>query len=118
MKWDVYNLMNEKQKEEYNFKFTRNKPNFQSYIFIYFIFKFEMIMTLFTIFLIVTNEKLSHLIPKIWVLIESISIYSMVGVWLIFGLALSQLIGMIYFKYSEWKFLKANRINVKFRKVF
>jgi len=112
MNWETYTSMNKEQKEEYDFKFKGKRPILEAKGTILWTSLMLGLITQFmmVIYLAVVDEKFANLKDQILDLLVAASNVVVISLWIIIGIVVVWCISLIYFGFSEWKWMKDNKV--------
>ena len=119
MKWEDYNRMSNKQKEEYNYRF-KNHPvviDVRGLVFIVIIFYLLMNVMLFISYIVITDEKFEALKDSVVDILASSSQLMMTGIIVILLIAIINIVNIFIWIYKEKKWIKQNNIVITHRNI-
>ena len=114
MKWEDYNRMTNKQKEEYNYRF-KNHPiviDVRNLVFIVMIFYLLINVMLFTSYIVITDEKFEAYNDSVIDILASSSQLMLTGTILILLIAIINIINIFIWSYKEKRWIKENNIMI------
>ena len=114
MKWEDYNRMSSKQKEEYNYKF-KNHPiviDVRGLVFVVMIFYLLMSIMLFISYIVIIDEKFEAYKDSVYDILTSSSQFMITGMFIIILIAIINLIIIIGRQYKEKKWIRENNIRI------
>ena len=114
MKWEDYNRMSNRQKEEYNYRF-KNHPiviDVQGICSTIIIVYLLIMMMIFMSYIIITDELFVDYKDSVVDILKSSSLFMIYGVSIIIAFALFSLITMIVRDIKEKKWIRENNIRI------
>ncbi len=114
MKWEDYNRMSNRQKEEYNYRF-KNHPiviDVRNLVFIVMIFYLLINVMLFTSYIVITDEKFEAYNDSVIDILASSSQLMLTGTILILLIAIINIINIFIWSYKEKRWIKENNIMI------
>jgi len=115
MNWETYSGMTKEQKEEYDFKFKNKTPvlNAKGIILWTSIMLGLITQFMMVIYLAVVDERFAQFKDQILDLLVAASNVIVISLWIIIGIVVVWIISIIYFGFSEQKWIKNNNIEKK-----
>ena len=112
MKWEDYNRMSKRQKEEYSYRF-KNHPvviDVRGLVFIVIIFYLLMNVILFISYIAITDEKFEAVKDSVVDILASSSQLMMTGIIVILTIAIINIVNIFIWDYKEKKWIRENNI--------
>jgi len=107
--WEDYEKLGESKKDEYKFKFSNpHRPNSVGLAIIFLVFKSQIMVILFLVFLIATTPALEHMKEHLPTLIKSIFLLVKAGLVVISAYLLYDFVEVTRFEYKRSRWIKKN----------
>ena len=114
MKWEDYNRMSKRQKEEYNYRFKNHLIviDVRGLVFVVMIFYLLMNVMLFISYIVITDEKFEAYNDSVIDILASSSQLMLTGTIVLILIAIINLINILIWSYKEKKWIRENNIRI------